>query len=195
MQKKTIVQLFLLFIILIISIIFFTTYFGNKTNSNSLNNINENKKKNLNQEKTNIIYNLKYVSSDKSGNDYIITSENGELDENTPDIVLMKNVIATIDFKNSEPINISSDTAIFNNVNYNTNFSENVFVTYEEHIITSDNLDLTFEKNLATISKNLIYKNLNTVLEADKVEIDLITKNSKIFMNDKSKKVKIFNIN
>ena len=31
----------------------------------------------------------------------IITSENGELDENTPDIILMKNVIATIDFKNS----------------------------------------------------------------------------------------------
>ena len=107
----------------------------------------------------------------------------------------MTNVVATINMKNSKPITISSDTAIFNNVNYDTNFSKNVFVTYEEHIITSDNLDLIFEKNLATISKNIIYKNLNTVLEADKVEIDLITKNSKIFMNDKSKKVKIFNIN
>ena len=195
MQKKTILQLFLLIVILIISIIFFKTYFGNKSNDNSLNNINENKKKTSDQKKSNIIHNLKYVSSDKNGNNYIITSKNGELNEDKPEIILMTNVVATINMKNSKPITISSDTAIFNNVNYDTNFSKNVFVTYEEQIITSDNLDLIFEKNLATISKNIIYKNLNTVLEADKVEIDLITKNSKIFMNDKSKKVKIFNIN
>ena len=195
MQKKTILQLFLLIFVLIISIIFFKTYFGNKSNDNSLININENKKKTSDQKKSNIIHNLKYVSSDKNGNNYIITSKNGELNEDKPEIILMTNVVATINMKNSKPITISSDTAIFNNVNYDTNFSKNVFVTYEEHIITSDNLDLIFEKNLATISKNIIYKNLNTVLEADKVEIDLITKNSKIFMNDKSKKVKIFNIN
>jgi hypothetical protein len=195
MQKKTILQLFLLIVVLIISIIFFKTYFGNKSNDNSLININENKKKTSDQKKGNIIHNLKYVSSDKNGNNYIITSKNGELNEDKPEIILMTNVVATINMKNSKPITISSDTAIFNNVNYDTNFSKNVFVTYEEHIITSDNLDLIFEKNLATISKNIIYKNLNTVLEADKVEIDLITKNSKIFMNDKSKKVKIFNIN
>ena len=195
MQKKTILQLFLLIVVLIISIIFFKTYFGNKSNDNSLININENKKKTSDQKKSNIIHNLKYVSSDKNGNNYIITSKNGELNEDKPEIILMTNVVATINMKNSKPITISSDTAIFNNVNYDTNFFKNVFVTYEEHIITSDNLDLIFEKNLATISKNIIYKNLNTVLEADKVEIDLITKNSKIFMNDKSKKVKIFNIN
>ena len=195
MQKKTILQLFLLIVVLIISIIFFKTYFTNKSNYNSLNNINENKKKTSDQKKSNVIHNLKYVSSDKNGNNYIITSKNGELNEDKPEIILMTNVVATINMKNSKPITISSDTAIFNNVNYDTNFSKNVFVTYEEHIITSDNLDLIFEKNLATISKNIIYKNLNTVLEADKVEIDLITKNSKIFMNDKSKKVKIFNIN
>jgi hypothetical protein len=36
---------------------------------------------------------------------------------------------------------------------------------------------------------------LNTNLQADKVEIDLISKNSKIFMNDSSKKIKIVNVN
>ena len=68
-------------------------------------------------------------------------------------------------------------------------------VTYNDHFISSDKLDLIFEKNLATISNNIIYKNLNTKLQADKVEIDLITKNSKIFMNDKTKKIKIMSIN
>ena len=51
MQKKTILQLFLLIVVLIISIIFFKTYFGNKSNDNSLININENKKKNFRSKK------------------------------------------------------------------------------------------------------------------------------------------------
>jgi lipopolysaccharide export system protein LptA len=68
-------------------------------------------------------------------------------------------------------------------------------MTHHIHAITSDNLDLSFDENLATISDNVIYKNLNTRMQADKIEIDLITKNSKIFMNDKLKKVKIININ
>ena len=36
------------------------------------------------------------------------------------------------------------------------------------------------------IDNNLVYKNLDTKLKADKVELDLITKNSKIFMFDNS---------
>ena len=46
-----------------------------------------------------------------------------------------------------------------------------------------------------TISKNIIYKNLDTKLEADKIEIDLLTKNTKIFMDDKSKKIKLIKSN
>jgi lipopolysaccharide export system protein LptA len=68
-------------------------------------------------------------------------------------------------------------------------------VTYEDHNINSDNLNLEFEKSLATISDNIIYKNLNTKLQADKVEIDLITKSSRIFMNNKLDKVNIIGMN
>ena len=154
----------------------------------------EDKKKQF-KTKSNLIENIKYTSVDKEGNGYIITSKTGELDYNQPELILMKNVIATINLNNSVPIIISADNAIYNNINYDTNFYENVVVTYNDHFISSDNLDLIFEKNLATISNNIIYKNLNTKLQADKVEIDLITKNSKIFMNDKTKKIKIMSIN
>ena len=44
-----------------------------------------------------------------------------------------------------------------------------------------------------TIYNEVYFKNLNTTLQADKVEVDLISKNSKIFMNNNSKKVKIIN--
>ena len=102
---------------------------------------------------------------------------------------------ATIDLNNSTPIKISAAKAIYNSINYDTKFYENVLVTYDEHIIKSDNLDLDFEKSLATVSNNIIYKNLNTKLQADKVVIDLITKNSRIFMNNKLDKVNIVKIN
>ena len=107
----------------------------------------------------------------------------------------MKKVIATINLNGSMPIKIYADNAIYNDINNNTNFYGNVLMTYNMHIINSDNLNLMFEKNLAILSNNIIYKNLNTKLEADKIEFDLITKNSKIFMDNLSDTVKIVNIN
>ena len=104
-------------------------------------------------------------------------------------------VIATINLNNATPITISADHAMYNNITHDTKFYENVLMTYNEHVTNSDNLDLMFEKNLATLSNNIVYKNLNTKLEADKMEIDLITKNSKIFMNNASDTVKIVSIN
>ena len=44
-------------------------------------------------------------------------------------------------------------------------------------------------------SKDIIYENLTGKIFADKLEIDLITKNSKIFMNNVNKKIKILNKN
>ncbi len=151
--------------------------------------------KNFNNNTSNFVHDIEYTSEDKEGNKYVIRSELGELKEDEPGFILMQKVIATVEMKNSTPINIFSDVAKYNNINYATNFSGNVLITYDEHNITSDNLDLSFDKNLATIFNNIIYKNLNTNLQADKVEIDLISKNSKIFMNDSSKKIKIISVN
>ena len=40
---------------------------------------------------------------------------------------------------------------------------------------------------------NLVYNKPGTNLTADRLEIDLITKNTKIFMDKKSEKIKIIN--
>ena len=45
------------------------------------------------------------------------------------------------------------------------------------------------------ISKNVIYKNLNNSLKADTIEVNLKTKDTKIFMYEKNKKVNIKNNN
>ena len=71
----------------------------------------------------------------------------------------------------------------------------NVTLFYKDNIIKSDKLDFYFKKNLAIITDNINYKNLNTELQADKIEVDLVTKNTKIFMYNKTEKVKIITIN
>jgi hypothetical protein len=193
MQKKILLQFFLLLIILIISIIFFKSYFSSDKKVSEIKIHND--EISVNKKDSNLMHNIKYVSSDSEGNNYVITSKYGELKEDEPGLIFMKNVVATINSNSLNPIKISSDNAVYNSVNYHTNFYNNVLMTYEKHNITSNNLDLLFEKNLVTITNDVVYNNLNTKLIADKIEIDLITKNSKIFMNKSSDKVKVVSIN
>tara|TARA_B100000767_G_scaffold267974_1_gene287497 strand:+ start:298 stop:885 length:588 start_codon:yes stop_codon:yes gene_type:complete len=194
MQKKTFVQLILILTIIIIFIAFYQKYFSEQK---TLNNVPKNiikKESTVSKTKTNLIHNIKYTSGDESGDYYVIESELGELNANKPELILMKKVQAEINFEDSASIIVSADNAIYNNITYNTNFYGHVSITYTDHIIEANNFDLNFEKNLGTISSNIIYKNLNTKLEADKIKIDLITKNSKIYMNGKKEKIKITNI-
>lgn len=192
MNKKIYLQFFLFAIIIILTYSFYKTYFNQEPISKVPRNI---KDESVSENKSNMIHNIEYNTKDDEGNSYIIKSKKGEFNLEDPDLILMKDVTAVISIANSTPIKIYSDNAIYNKSNYNTSFYDNVLVNYMVHNIASDNLDLLLEKNLATFSNNIIYKNLNTELEADKIEIDLITKKSKIFMDNKSKKVKIIKLN
>ena len=190
MQKKLLLQLFLFTIILIMIFFFYKIYFVDKeldisAETNSDQKISKNKKD------SNIIYNIEYVAQDNDGNNYIVKSKYGELKNDQSNLIILKKVLATINIQNSPSIEIASDGAKYNSINYDTEFYGNVTLTYVDHNITSDNLDLYFQKNLAYFSDNVVYKNLNNSIQADKIEIDLITKNSKIYMNNAFKKIKV----
>ena len=191
MQKKIIIQVFLFLLIIIISVIFFKFYFK----PTNLTKEYDSKINNSDSNQNNLMSNIKYFAADKIGNEYIVQSKLAEFDPNQPNLILMEEVTGVIQFTNSSPILISSDKAIYNKLNHDTRFFENVLVTYDDHKISSQNLELFFDKNLASISKKIIYKNLNTELRADRIEIDLVTKNSKILMDKKTKKVKVITLN
>ena len=191
MQKKIIIQVFLFLLIIIISVIFFKFYFK----PTNLTKEYDSKINNSDSNQNNLMSNIKYFAADKIGNEYIVQSKLAEFDPNQPNLILMEDVTGVIQFTNSSPILISSDKAIYNKLNHDTKFFENVLATYDDHKISSQNLELFFDKNLASISKKIIYKNLNTELRADRIEIDLVTKNSKILMDKKTKKVKVITLN
>ena len=195
MEKKTFLQLSILILIFGIIIFFYNHFKTNIKISNNNNPLSDNEKVIPKENSQNLIYNIEYVAESEDGTNYIINSEVGEFNNENPEVIFMDKVKAKIFLENSDPINISSDFADYDNISFNTKFYGNVLITNDIHVITSNNLDLIFEDNLATISNNVIYKNLSTTMQADKIMMDLLTKESKIFMDDKSEKVKIVSIN
>ena len=161
----------------------------NKTNSNNV----DNKTNSYTDNENNLIKNLSYFSKDNLGNEYIIESKYSELNLDNVDIIRMKEVSAKIIMVNSEPIYITSNFAKYNNENYETTFTDNVIIVYLDNKIRCEKFYISIENNLANVTDNVIYENSKGKLIADTIEIDLITKNSKIFMFDENKKVMILN--
>ena len=92
---------------------------------------------------------------------------------------------------NEEPIFVTSNFAKYNQNTNDTTFTENVLLLSGLHTINTEELDFSFENSLVNMSNEVVYKSKDTILVGDRLEFDLITKKTKIFMNNKSKKVKI----
>ncbi len=189
MTKKIYIQLFLLLILIIISLTLFFKYFKQ---SNLRDDIN------INVEQTtspdgNLIEDLKYLSTDKEGNEYKIEAKKGNIDQVNPDIIYLENVKAIISLQSSEYISIESKFAKYNTKNFDTLFNDSVSVDYGEHILKSEFLDLSVENNLVSIYDNVRYQSGISSLKADKAEIDILNKKTRIFMENPNKKVQISN--
>jgi len=206
MKSSFVIQIFLFLVASIISIFTIYYYFYkaenfdiSKKSEQLIQSKNNNEIVTINKSKTNknsnILENIEYENYDNEGNRYKITAEKSEIKDSATNIIYMKNVIATIYLKNLEFLTITSNKAIFNNENLETNFSKNIELKYLNHYISGENLNLLFKQNLITMENQVVYKNLDTKLIADRIVIDLITKNSKIFMKNDNNKIKIFNQN
>ena len=187
MAKKIFIQLFLISILIIIFLFLFFNYFKQSNLKNDFN---------IKLEQTkitgdNLIEDLKYLSTDKEGNEYKIEAKKGNIDKSNPDIIYLENVNAIILLKNSENISIKSNYAKYNTKNFDTLFNNSVSVNYGEHVMKSEFLDLSFENNLVSIYDNVRYLSGISSLKADKAEIDILNKKTKIFMEDPKKKVQI----
>jgi len=188
MKYKTIIQFIFGIFFLTIIFLFYNKYFPSNKEPLITQSTNGNSKS-LKAE-SNLINDMRYKTTDGNGNKYFIYSEYGETDINNPEIILMKNVAARIEIFEKDTIYIKSLSAKYNTTSYETNFNKDVELKYLDHEIFSENMDLSFQKNFVWMYTNVIYKGFDYKLFADKIEIDLITKNSKIYTDD-NEKVKI----
>tara|TARA_X000001036_G_scaffold431484_1_gene465870 strand:+ start:466 stop:1107 length:642 start_codon:yes stop_codon:yes gene_type:complete len=208
MRNKTIVQFFLLTLLILISFFILNFYLKknievNQTNKQSTNvNTNEN----INN-KGNIIENIKYISSNTKGDIYEIFADYSEASIENPDLMFLKNVKANIKLKNKEIIFLTSEYANFNSKTFETTFINDVKITRTNETITGNELYLVLdsneesgqikgnqskkEENILRMSHNILVQRPGSTLKADVIEIDLITKNLKIYMLNKNNKVKV----
>jgi len=206
--KSKIIQIILFGFGLLIFIFTYLSFFQ-KTNSNYLNEterLEKSLEQNLNMKKTvkkdndsvikedkntsNIISDLSYKNIDHKGNIFNINSKITKIFEDKEDLNFMEVVIARIFLLDGRVIEIFADKAIYNTINYNTEFVDNVLVVEDENKITSNNLDFIFNKNLITIYNNVEYKGYNKFLTADKIDINLLNHKVNVYMYDKMSKVK-----
>ena len=186
MRYKTLFQVFLIFLALLISSIFYFKYF-HENNISKIENVGEKKIDKNDKTIGNTVKDILYESIDSEGNNYVINSDFGTFNDKNQEEILMTNVTATIIFKTGNQVNLKSKKAKYNTVNSNTNFFDNVYLKFLNHSINSDNIDVLFTDSKLEAYNNLVYRNSDVNLMADKMELDLLTKNSKIFMLDNSK--------
>ena len=142
-------------------------------------------------ESSNIIEDVSYSAKDTKGNEYFLKASEGIIDLNETDIIFLKSVKAIINLNNYKLIEISSDFGKYNINNYDTIFSKNVIIKYLDNLIEGEYLDFSWNKNLMIISRDVTLKNNKSSLEADVIEVNIETKDIKIFMYEENKKVNI----
>jgi lipopolysaccharide export system protein LptC len=181
---KTLIQLFLLLILFLI--IFFTSkeYFFTENTIKEINistSFNQEEKitsdedldgKNIDNE----IINLTYEKFDKDNKTYLIKAKKGILDNDKPNIVNMKIVEASLTYLDNEKLIIYSDEAIFNKQNFQTKFSNNVKLVYQQQGLESDTLEFLIDEDVAIFKDNVRYYNENLEAFGDTIIINLLTK-------------------
>jgi hypothetical protein len=186
MNYKIVFQLLLLTFIIFLVIYFYKDYLYQQDiklnlSSKPMNNLN------IKDIQNNVVKDISYKKMyNLTGDEFVIKGAYGEFIEENNDIIMITDVKAFVNKNDGTSVYIKSDKAIYDTVNYETNFTNNVELIYLDHKINVDFLDLFFSNNLIQAYGNLIYQNLEYKLLADKLELDIITKNIKIFMLDNS---------
>ena len=187
MDKKTYIQITLVILILVIITFVYFDYFrssGDKSTMNSENSSSEN----LVKGSDDLISDMSYFSVDNNGNRYEIFSEYGVLNQGS-NLILMEKVNAIVYLSNDEKILINSNKAKYNDDNNDTTFNGSVEMIYGEHIIKSENLDLSFKDQTAILYDSVKYKSNLSKLNADRIFIDFLNKNTKIQMNNEKNNI------
>ena len=188
---KKVIQILIILLIILISYLVLNIYFFDKKDISDLD-LNENlaiEEDNLNFD--NVMENLEYKSSDKSGNNYIIKAKKGKVNLEKENLLILEDVYGEIKLVGKSTIYIYSNFAQYNRNNFDTRFYQNVLVNFEDKRFNCDNLDLFFKDNFGSMYNNIVFVNEDTQINADQVNINLLNGDINIKMFQEEKKIKI----
>jgi len=199
MKKKNIFQIIILLMIVVISTFTYKKYFKAENFKKNIAIVeNENQNETLIEDSSsakerNIIKDIKYFNEDINGNKFTIQAKKGEISQNDTDLIALSEVVGIINFKGKSEIYIYSKFANYNSNNFDTKFFSEVTTTYEDNVISSENLDIFFKDNHGLMYNNIKFSNKNSKVLADKLFFDLLNGDIKINMYNQKDKIIFLN--
>ena len=152
------------------------------------NDINENRKALIDEKSiTNLTKEIEYVTTSSKGNIFKISAEYGTTNIKNSDILDLEIVKGLISSKERSEINVSSEKAMYNYDNQDSKFYKNVIIKYDDKTITCENLDLILSDNIAVAYNNVIVKDEKSIMKAQMITLDTISKIITINSQDKIK--------
>ena len=171
-KKLRITQFFLLIFALLI---IYLTYYNKETNNTDLANSEQVKKALTDNDKdtSDLFFNIEYSGLDLRGNRYLLKSKEARLDELRPEIVYMNTVHAIFYFKDNTILYIWSDEGIYNNKNFDMEFSKNVEAEYLDSKLFAEKANYSNTENYLSIYENVRINDIRGNLIADKLLFDI----------------------
>ena len=182
-NKRILSQITLL--LLGVIIIFFTYFYAGKDKTKKTVEV----KKEITEEiqNKNIFENIKYEGVDASGNQFVINSEYAEFENETPNLIDMKNILCNFYFKDGTVLKITSDFGVYDNLTNDMSFEQNVKMFYLESKLFSEKANFVNSENYLFVEGNVIAEGLEGNLKADKMNFDLTKKKLRISMYNQDK--------
>ena len=183
-NKRILSQITLL--LLGVIIIFFTYFYAGKDKTKKTVDVKE---KEITEEiqNKNTFENIKYEGVDASGNQFVINSEYAEFENETPNLIDMRNILCNFYFKDGTVLKITSDFGVYDNLTNDMSFEQNVKMFYLESKLFSEKANFVNSENYLFVEGNVIAEGLEGNLKADKMNFDLTKKKLRISMYNQDK--------
>ena len=154
------------------------------------NNLQEKIKKNK-PKIDNVVKDIEYLTTDRSGNKYKILATSGRTNSEDKNILDLDEVRGIITSEENSTVYIVSDFAEYNSSNLQSNFYQNVVVNYEDKEITCDYLDVDMQTNIAIAYNNVVVRDPQSIMRAGKIILNIETKVININPDNKKDKVTV----
>ena len=128
---------------------------------------------------------IEYVATNKNGDVYKVLAKYGKTNIDNNSILNLEEVRGSITSKEKSKIYISSDYANYNYANQESEFYSNVVLKYDKKEINCDNLELLIDDDVAIAYNNVVVKDDDMYIKAQKISFNLVTKEININSNDK----------
>ena len=173
-KKLRIIQFSLLILSLII---IYLTYYNKEDSNTDLVEAEQVKEVLKDEDDKDLFFNIEYTGLDLRGNRYLLKSEKARLDEFKPEIVYMETVHAIFYFKDNTILYIWSDEGIYNNKNFDMEFSKNVKANYMDSELFAEKANYSNTGNYLSIYENVRINDIRGNLIADKLLFDITKQN------------------